>query len=172
MRRPYQESCRTLAERGLIDEPDPPLPVRMPAHDDEGPLGICFFRMHLEDQDLSGLSLPRTFFGRSLVARCTFADTDLSESCLCWNDFEDVDFSRASLAGADLRASNYERCRFDWADLSGADLRACGLHDCSLGGARLDGARLTAEQVARLPLDPSQRARVTVEEAGEEPAGG
>ena len=60
----------------------------------------------------SHLTIPRTFFGRSEIAHTSFANSDLSESTLCWNDFVDVDFTNACLAGADLRASNYERVRF------------------------------------------------------------
>jgi uncharacterized protein YjbI with pentapeptide repeats len=174
MRKPYDESCRALVTLGLVEEPIPPLPSRMPSYDDEEPLGVSFFRTHLEDEDLAGLSLPRTFFGRSLVARCSWTGTDLSESRLCWNEFEDVDFSRAVLSRADLRASNYERCRFDGADLRGADLRSSSYLECSFRDAKLDGARVTERQVGQMGLDPAQRASVSVELEDEDdvPGGG
>lgn len=174
MRKPYEESCRTLIAKGLLEEPIPPLPPRMPAYDDEGDAGVCFFRTHLEDADLAGLTLPRTFFGRSLVARCSWVGTDLSESQLAWNDFEDVDFSSALLVRADLRASNYERCRFDGADLSGADLRNSAYLGCTFRGAHLAGARVSKALLARLGLDAAQQASVSVEIDDEEdvPGGG
>lgn len=174
MRKPYEESCRALLALGLIDEPRPPLPPSMPSYDDEEPLGVCFFRMHVKDADLSELSLPRTFFGRSLVSGCSWVGSDLTESRLCWNDFEDVDFSRALLARADLRASNFERCRFDAADLRDADLRNSSYIDCSFQEATLDRARVTEGQLARMGLTPAQRASVSVENEDEEdvPGGG
>ena len=173
MRKSYEESCRTLLALGLIDAPAPPLPPGLPSYDDEEP-GVSFFRTHLKGAELSGLSLPRTFFGRSLVSGCAWVETDLSESRLCWNDFEDVDFSRALLARADLRASNFERCRFDGADLRGADLRGSSYLDCSFADARLDGARVTEEQLPAMRLTPTQRACACVEAKDEEdlPGGG
>jgi uncharacterized protein YjbI with pentapeptide repeats len=169
-RKPYEESCKVLIAEGLIDEPSPPLPSRMPAYSDDAPLGVSFFRMHLEDKQLSALTLPRSFFGRSLVARCSWADTDLSESCLCWNDFEVCDFTGASLARADLRASNYEDCRFDRADLSGADLRGSSFERCSFEGARVQGARVTEEQLQL--FDDAQRSLLSVESEDDPPDGG
>jgi hypothetical protein len=171
-RKSYEESFEVLVAEGLVEAPCPPLPSKMPAYDDEELLGVSFFRMHLEDLHLSGLTLPRTFFGRSLVARCRWSGTDLSGSCLCWNDFEDCDFAGASLAGADLRASNFERCSFASADLSGADARGSFFGECSFENATVSGMRVTAEQKDRLPLDPRQRELVVVEDEGEEPPGG
>ena len=60
-------------------------------------------RMMIADENFAQLSLQRTFFGRSLIQRVSFAGTDLSESDLCWNDFEEVGFAHASLQGTDLR---------------------------------------------------------------------
>jgi BTB/POZ domain-containing protein KCTD9 len=169
----YEESCRVLRSKGLMDEPFPPLADRMPAYDDEEPHGLSIFRTHLMEEDLSGLTLPRTFFGRSLVARCLWVNTDLSESCLCWNDFERCDFSGAALRGADLRASNFEDCSFDAADLSRADLRGSSFTgQCSFIGATVEGMRVTLRQLARLSLSAKQRESVSVEEEGEMPPGG
>jgi uncharacterized protein YjbI with pentapeptide repeats len=120
-RRTYEQSVARLRGLGYLGKDETPVaPVRMPRYDDEEPLGVSFFRTEVIDADLSGLTLPRTFFGRSEIARTSFRDTDLSESSLCWNDFVAVDFSDASLAGADLRASVFEDCRFDRALMTGA----------------------------------------------------
>jgi len=68
------------------------LSERAPRHDDEQ-LGVSFFRTRLADVTLDGLTLPRTFFGRSEIRGVSFPVTDLSESTANWNDFIDVDFS-------------------------------------------------------------------------------
>jgi uncharacterized protein YjbI with pentapeptide repeats len=73
-------------------EPAPPIPQRKPRYDDDETLGVSFFRTRVAG-DLSGLTLPRTFFGRSEIKGASFRGTDLRESRLCWNDFIDVDFS-------------------------------------------------------------------------------
>src|ERR1051325_9855066 len=113
----YETSCRRLYELGLADsDVAPPIPDHRPRFDDEEPLGASFFRTRVEG-DLSGLSLPRTYFGRSEVTAASFQNTDLNESTLCWNDFIDVDFSRASLGNSDLRASLFERVSFAHSEL-------------------------------------------------------
>lgn len=167
-RKPYEESCSVLVTRGLLDTV-PPLPPRMPAHDDEV-LGVSFFRTQVCDEDLSGLSLPRTFFGRSEIARCSFEGSDLSEARANWNDFEQVDFSRANLTGADLRASRFVRCHFDGANLAGADLRHSTFEGCSFRDARLSKTRVTEEQIPMLPR--AEREGMSIEEPGQEPEGG
>jgi uncharacterized protein YjbI with pentapeptide repeats len=117
MRLDYETSCRQLNELGFDDcEPAPPIPDRKPRYDDEEPLGVSFFRSRVGG-DLSGLTLPRTFFGRSEVNAASFHGTDLRESTLCWNDFVDVDFSYAVLSNSDLRAAVFERVLFVHADL-------------------------------------------------------
>jgi BTB/POZ domain-containing protein KCTD9 len=126
----------------------------------------------LADVDASGLTIPRTFFSRSAIERCSFVDTDLSESNLCWNDFEETDFSHAVLRGADLRASEFMGCSFENADLSGADLRQSGFDDCSFKNAHLEGARLTDDQLNALELSREQRKSVVPEGPGDEPDGG
>jgi hypothetical protein len=63
----YEASCRRLNVLGWADcEPTPPIPDHKPQCDDEEPLGVHFFRTRVEG-DLSGLTLPRTFFGRSEI---------------------------------------------------------------------------------------------------------
>jgi Pentapeptide repeats (8 copies) len=119
-RRSIAETWSVLALRG--EEPPkrrdgaPIIPDRRPTADDEE-LGFSFFRTKCEG-DYAGLSLPRTSFGRSPIEPASFENSDLSESVLCWNNFADVNFSRASLQNADLR-----RCLCANADLRGADLR-------------------------------------------------
>ena len=92
-----------LQNQGIIDGGDPPpLPQSPPRYDDEGPLGVNFFRTRLADAKLNHLSLPRTFFGRSEIFDVSFGDSDLSESTANWNDFIRVDFTAADLDGAKM----------------------------------------------------------------------
>jgi uncharacterized protein YjbI with pentapeptide repeats len=111
----------------------------MPSHYDEE-LGFSYFRYRLEDADNSNLTLPRTFFGRSWFARVNFANTDLSESRVCWNEFDQCDFSGADLSGCDMRASNFKRCKFAGAALRKADLRRSWFESCDFTGADLTAA--------------------------------
>jgi uncharacterized protein YjbI with pentapeptide repeats len=148
---------------------------RLPSINDEEPR-LSFFRTGMEDADCSHLTMPRTFFGRSWLVRTTFADTDLSGSCMCWNDFDDCDFIGADLSGCDLRASIFRRCTFAGAILRGADLRRSTFDGCEFIGADLSGA--VAEGTgsrARLHdlLSAAQVAAVSwVDDAGPEPPGG
>jgi BTB/POZ domain-containing protein KCTD9 len=98
----YDLSCARLRELGLLAHDNhPPMPERLPQYDDSEPLGFSIFRTLLDDAlDLSDLTLPRTFFGRSQIDRVSFRNSDLHESNLCWNDFNGTDFS-----GADLGSS-------------------------------------------------------------------
>jgi uncharacterized protein YjbI with pentapeptide repeats len=121
VRRTYEESVRELERQGWVERGQAPTapPTRRPCFDDEA-LGIQFFRTSVEDADLSNLTMPGTFFGRSQIVRTRFRDTDLRNSTLCWTDFIDVDFSGACLASCDLRASTFDGCTFARADLRGA----------------------------------------------------
>ena len=149
MRRTYEESVRELERQGWIERGQAPTapPARRPRFDDEA-LGIQFFRTSVENADLSNLTMPGTFFGRSEIVRTCFRDTDLRNSTLCWNDFVDVDFSEACLASCDLRASTFDGCTFERADLRGA----------LVGSAQ--------------EIDLSEEQRQTVVWSDEEPAGG
>ena len=167
-RRSFEESVAELVRRGWLEGPVR-LPDRMPRYDDEV-LAVNFFRTQVEGA-LDDLSLPRTYFGRSLIANASFKNTELRESSMCWNDFEQVDFSGADLSVCDLRASNFVGCRFTGAKLDGADLRRSGFEGCDFTGASLRGARLTREQ--ELALTESQRAEVAwMSDEGDEPDGG
>lgn len=170
----YAASCRRLQPKYLDEGAVPPQPIRRPAYDDEDPLGISFFRTLVgEGDDLSNLTLPRTFFGKSEVSKVSFRNTDFSESTLCWNDFIEVDFSGASLPHSDLRAALFDRCDFSGTDLRGADLRISTFADCVFEGARMDRAILTRQQGASLPLSDDQRSTIAwTDDDGPAPGGG
>ena len=168
----YTASCRRLHEMGWPDcEPPPPIPLRKPQEEDEE-LGISFFRT-LVKGDMSGLTLPRTYFGRSEISAATFRNTDLRESVLCWNDFADVDFAQADLRDSDLRASQFDRVSFVGANLSAADLRMSDFRRCRFDRASMVGATLTRVQGKTLSLSSTQIAEVNwVDDDGTEPGGG
>ena len=170
----YEDSCRRLQPDYIDPGTIPPMPRRLPRHDDPEPLGVSFFRTFVgEGEDLSNLTLPRTFFGRSEINDAAFRNTDLTESNLCWNDFIDVDLTGAVLARSDLRASQFLRVRFDGADLRGADMRRSSFINCRFETARLDGAVLTRKQGQRMSLSEEQRAVIAwTNDDGPEPGGG
>ncbi len=171
----YEESLQILRQRKIIGQDEsPPQPSAMPQPEDENPLGLSFYRMGFDDgADLSGISIARTFFGRSEIANVSFRGSNLTESNLRWNDFINVDFSNAVLSNADLRASEYVRVKFDGADLSGADLRYSGYEDCTFTGAILRGAKLAEDQKNQLNLDDEQKNQVSWQaDHGPEPSGG
>src|ERR1700682_6312820 len=115
-RRSLDETWAFLRADGLEmpygEDGRPHVPPSMPSQGDDEPLGFSFFRGKWVEVDFSNLTLPRTFFGRSSFERVSFANTNLSESRVCWNDFDDCDFSGADLSGSDLRASIYKGCKF------------------------------------------------------------
>jgi uncharacterized protein YjbI with pentapeptide repeats len=168
-------SYARLCDLGLLDpnELSSP-PERMPRHDDEGPLGFSVFRQRLDDDlDLSDLSLPRTFFGRSEINRVCFRNTELRESNLCWNDFLGTDFTDADLARSDMRSSIFERVTFVNTNLDGADLRQSTFTACNFEGATMKGAVLTREQGPALHLSEAQKIAVDWHESdGPLPDGG
>lgn len=169
----YEDSVRRLQKDYLEPGDIPPMPDRMPRYDDEE-LGVSFFRTFVgENEDLSNLTLPRTYFGRSEVNDALFCNTDLTESSMCWNDFVDVDFTDAVLARCDLRASNFIRVKFIRTDLRGADLRRSSFDECSFDGALLDGAIMTNPQAEQIELTETQRKVITLtNDDGPEPDGG
>jgi len=172
-RQSYEASCFKLQPDYLEPGSIPPLPDHVPQYDDEEPLGVNFFRMMLDGDDLSGLSLPRTFFGRSEFTNVSFHNTDLSESNLCWNDFIGTNFSSALLVRCDLRASLFSNTSFNSADLSGADLRHSSFDGCDFSDARMSGAVLTMAQGAVLSLSDQQRSQIAwTDNDGPEPGGG
>jgi uncharacterized protein YjbI with pentapeptide repeats len=173
----YSDSIRRIRQLGLgFLEPgkEPPMPNHVPQPEDEEPLGLTFFRTFVrEGADLSNLTIPRTFFGRSEISNASFRNTDLWESNLRWNDFVDVDFAEAVLARADFRASIYTRVNFTQADLRGADMRRADFEECVFDGAVMDGAVLTRNQGSRLSLSSTQKAAIAwCNDDGPEPSGG
>ncbi len=170
-RRSYAESCDELVRLGLLDPgPAPPVPGHRPRHDDDEPLGVTFFRT-LVSGDLSSMTLPRTFFGRSEISNASFRNTDLTESTLCWCDFQQVDFTGACLRGCDLRAAKFNRVDFSQCDLEGADVRGSSFIACRLAGANVRGLVIAQDQVAPLGLVGAPGLDVRPD-AGEEPGGG
>ncbi len=170
----YEDSCRALQRQQIMEDGDiPPLPQQPPRYDDEGPLGVNFFRTELADSTLEHLSLPRTFFGRSEIRDVSFRETDLSESTANWNDFINVDFSSADLSRCDLRSSVFDGVRFTSASLRQADLRHSNFMNCDFSGADLTGAKLTRETASSISLSAEQQRAIDVQEDdGEEPGGG
>jgi uncharacterized protein YjbI with pentapeptide repeats len=146
----------------------------MPRPDDEEPLGVSFFRTFVgEGDDLSNLFLPHTFFGRSEINNAVFRNTDFTESNLCWNDFVDVEFTDAVLAGSDMRASLFQRVRFVRTDLRRADLRRSTFEGCTFEQALMQGAIVTQSQKDMMKLSTSQTHDVAwSDNEGEEPDGG
>jgi uncharacterized protein YjbI with pentapeptide repeats len=173
-RLPYADSIRRLQELGLLGrDENPPMPDHVPQPEDEKPLGLTFYKTFVADADLSTLSLPRTFFGRSEIRNVSLRNTDLTESNLRWNDFIEVDFSEATLARAELRASIYTRVNFTRTELRGADMRRSDFPECVFDGAVMDRAILTREQGEQLTLSDVQRATIDWRDAdGPEPSGG
>jgi uncharacterized protein YjbI with pentapeptide repeats len=180
-RRDLEETWRYLEGQGEQMPRDPqgrPLvPPRMPSYDDAKPLGFSYFRSGLADADRSNLTLPRTYFGRSLLERVDFGNTDQSESRMCWNDFIGCDFSGADLSGCDLRASLFEGCKFVGAVLSRADLRGLSFQGCDFTGAVMTGAvadRTSAEKYGWIGMLTGEQQAVMDwrEDAGPQPPGG
>lgn len=148
------------------------MPSRRPLHDDPEPLGVTFFRTEVSGE-LTNLTLPRTFFGKSEIREASFRNTDLTESTLCWCDFEAVDFSEACLRDSDLRAANFDRVNFSKCDLRGSDLRLATFMDCTFEGASMHAVKLTRAQARQVRLDRSQTREVDWQaNDAEEPGGG
>lgn len=179
MRRTWEETCANLRARGYIGGevatlgPDnPEIPARRPHPSDDTTTGLSLYRTYLK-ADLSGLTLPRLFICRSHIEESAFAESDLSESWMCWNLIRNTDFSFADLRGADLRASEFDTVQFLGADLGGADLRHAVFQNCAFDGALLHGAQLTRMQGADLRLTGVQRSTIAwADDAGGEPDGG
>ena len=171
----YEESIQRLRDLGaILPHEQLQLPERLPEPGDPAPLGFSFFRTFVGDNaDLSNLTIPRTFFGRSDIRDCSFRNTDLSESNLRWNDFTNVDFTDAILTNADLRASIYIDVVFHRTDLRNADLRRSTFENCIFLAAKLDGAKVFVDDAHTLDLTVEQIAVVTwCHDDGPEPAGG
>jgi uncharacterized protein YjbI with pentapeptide repeats len=174
VRKTFQETADRLRELGLVfDEQLPTLPAALPHYDDEEPCGFSVFRMEIEDMDLSCLDMRRTFFSRSEISGCSFHNTNLEESNLCWNDFIGVNFSSANLAKSDLRASTYENVDFSECDLSGSDLRQAEFNSCNFDNSIMAGVKLTKTVGATIRISEKQIGEIDWQESeGDEPGGG
>lgn len=183
MRKSLDETWRCLEAAGE-DPPrrtdgTPAVPDSIPSYDDELGFGYRLFRTRLADVDFGHLNLPRTYFGRSWIIGVSFANTDLTESRMCWNDFDECDFSGADLSRCDMRSSIFRDCKFVGAVFRGTDLRRSSFQRCDFTGADLDGAVAATDAVAgdgsgrvQEVLAPEQRAVMTWTEQGPEPPGG
>lgn len=168
----YEDSCRMLQGVYLDHDSIPPMPTGRPGAKDSGPMGVSFFRTFVGG-DLSDLTLPRTFFGRSEIDDAQFRNTDFSESTLSWNDFTSVDFTDAVLARCDLRASAFTDVKFMRADLRGSDMRWSTFENCSFTKALMRDSILTFKQGIELNLSPEQREQIAwTNDQGPEPEGG
>jgi uncharacterized protein YjbI with pentapeptide repeats len=142
MKRNYTDSFAILRERlDLIGNPRPDV-LTPPRHDDEEP-GPSIFRYIAEQEDLSDLTLPGLYIGRSSLIGISFARSNLRLSTFNWSDFTICDFSSCSLEGADLRGCVFRSCSFRDADMRGSDLRRTALRECDFTGAQMYGARLS-----------------------------
>ncbi len=153
----------------------PFVPPRMPNYEDEE-LGFSFFGRGGEVEYYSNLTLPRTYFGHSTLTRLSFANTELSGSRMCWNDFVECDFSGSDLSGCDMRASKFAGCKFTEALLRDADLRRSSFEDCDFSGANLAGAVAEDEDAIGCVQDcltkEQQAVMVWSPDSGDEPPGG
>jgi BTB/POZ domain-containing protein KCTD9 len=171
----YDLSCARLRELGLLAHDGyPPMPERLPQYDGNKRLGVSIFRIRLADAlDLSDLTLPRTFFGRSQINGVSFRNSDLRESNLCWNDFVGTDFTGADLAGSDMRSSLFQKVLFVTTSLDGVDLRRSSFIGCNFEGAAMKSVVLTRQQNVTMCLSETQRQDIDWrDESGPEPDGG
>src|SRR5262249_16828014 len=172
-RRPLEETWRHLRKEGVdLRRGRPFVPDRMPSHDDDPPFGVSFFKESWEDADFSGLTMPRTFFGRSAFPPVSFRGSDLVESRMCWNDFVDCDFAGADLSGCDMRATRFKGCDFSAAVLRGADLRGLVWEDCVFTGADLTGAVSDDDSYTDAFSDEQHESIVWHDDPGPEAPGG
>lgn len=169
----YEASCRVLHQEGYLGAGEvPPIPARLPGFFDSGPAGVGFFRTFVGDGALDNLTLPRTFFGRCKAAQLSMRNCDLTESNLCWSNFDGVDFGGSNLTCGDLRASRFEDVRFTGASLRGCDLRGSILIECDFAGADMAGAKLTRFQEEMvLPTDQQKQMIDWQDDEGPEPDG-
>lgn len=176
MRRSIKETWEVLNSNGLKapirPDGEPLVPDCIPCYDDEE-LGLSIFKTEIVSEDLSGLSMPRTYFARSLISRVSFQNTDLTESNMCWNDFNECDFSGAILKSCDMRASGFIKCDFTGAVLRGADLRRSHFDKCKFSDADFSRTMVNVKQEKMFNLSFSQAIRARWRWfLGNEPEGG
>jgi len=116
---------------------------------------LDYFRTACWGRHWNCLTLPRSYFAKTDLERCSFRNTDLSGSRIVVNDIVDCDFREADLTGACL-ASLFVECDFSAATLNGADLRRSTFIDCTFAGASMQGTKLLQEDREALPLSSLQ----------------
>lgn len=168
MRKGYSDSWPVFANgRGELTAP--PLLGRRPAFGEVE--GIDLFRTRVEEEDYAGLTLPHLYVCRTLIRKCSFRDSDVSQSLLVWSDFENVTFVEADLHDGDLRNSIFDGCQFDGANLEGCDVRGSTFRGCTFFGARTMGMVITQKLARTLPLLPEQLAASLVGPKQDSPGG-
>ncbi|MCB0924906.1 MAG: pentapeptide repeat-containing protein [Mycobacterium sp.] len=137
--------------------------------------------------DFSGANLAESVHRGSAFRNCRFVRTTLWHSTfhhcsLLGSTFEDcrlrpitveeVDFTLAVLAGADLRGVDLSGCRLREASLVGADLRKAVLSNADLSGARTQGLKLDEADLRGARIDPTlwttaacRKARIDIAQA-------
>ena len=168
----YEESCRALQRLGHLQEGAiPPLPDHRPRYDDEGPLGVNFFRTSVRDGDIENMTLPRTFFGRSDIGPLSFK-TRIVRIYAVLERFQQGGLHGcqslqkrppclAVLQGA-FRQNRSPKCR----------LRQLTFAECDFTDAEMRGARLTHRQGRVIVLSTQQREAIDWQESDGSPPGG
>lgn len=119
--------------------------------------------------DFTGADLTDSHHHGSAFRSCMFARTTMwhssFRSCRMLGSIfvecqmrplvvEEVDFTLASMGGADLRGLDFTDCRFREANLVQADLRGAVLRSVNLSGARVEAIRLEGADLRGAHVDP------------------
>ncbi|MGC4045978.1 MAG: pentapeptide repeat-containing protein [Armatimonas sp.] len=150
----------------------PKLPAKRPQAGKPGFGSIEMYKSGWKDADMRNLTVPRCFFARSLFEQVLLTNTDLTESWLCWNNFEYCDFSEAVLTQCDMRCSYWLDCSFDDANLTGADLRGSDFVNCTFDGAIFKDALVLPRDVLLEQLSEAQKAGIVLKRRGGQPHDG
>ncbi len=137
---------------------------------DEDLSGLHTERAVFTECDFSGANLSESVHHGSAFRNCRFVRTTLWHSIfrqcsMLGSIFEEcrfrpvvcdeVDFTLAVLAGADLRGVNLSDCRLREASLVRTDLRKAVLRGADLTGARTEGLRLESADLRGARIDPT-----------------
>jgi uncharacterized protein YjbI with pentapeptide repeats len=137
---------------------------------DEDLSGLHTERVIFSECDFGGANLAESVHLGSAFRNCRFVRTTLWHSIfrncsMLGSTFEDcrlrpvaldeVDFTLAVLAGADLRGVDLSGCRLREASLVRADLRNAVLRGADLTGARTEGLRLQGADLRGARIDPT-----------------
>lgn len=137
---------------------------------EEDLIGLRTERVIFTECDFSGVDLTDSVHLGSAFRNCRFIRSALWHSTfrncsMLGSTFEDcrfrpvicdeVDFTLAVLAGADLRGVDLSDCRFRETSLVRADLRTAVLRGADLTGARTQGLRLENADLRGARIDPT-----------------